>query len=317
MSVQHGSGRPESEPAALVDSFLRHLADGRQLSPHTVAAYHRDLRELTEFLDTHHGAGAWDFATVDAASVRSFLAHMSRRGLSRRSIARKLSAARSFFRFLHRESLISANPARAVRAPRAERRLPGWIGVPEVEALFRLAESRASTGGFKPVRDLAIFETLYGAGIRLSELHGMDWSDLDLVADQLRVRGKGRKERIVPIGSAAARALRRYEPRRNELLERIPNADRRAVFLSSRGRRLSRRQIQGIVSELIQAVAEGARVSTHSVRHSFATHLLDAGADLMAVKELLGHASLSTTRIYTHTSMERLKRVYALAHPRA
>src|SRR5690606_2926262 len=165
--------------------------------------------------------------------------------------------------------------------------------------------------------DLAILETLYGTGIRLSELHGMDWADLDLIADQLRVRGKGRKERIVPIGSAAARALRRYEPRRAELVERLPGADHRAVFLSNRGKRLSRRQIQTIVSDLIKAVAEGDRVSTHSVRHSFATHLLDAGADLMAVKELLGHASLSTTRIYTHTSMERLKRVYALAHPRA
>ncbi|MFS8639083.1 MAG: tyrosine-type recombinase/integrase, partial [Gemmatimonadota bacterium] len=165
--------------------------------------------------------------------------------------------------------------------------------------------------------DLAIVETFYSTGMRLSELHSLDMQDLDLLGDQARVRGKGRKERIVPLGRHAVTALRRYELRRAEVLARCVGGDRRAVFISERGRRLSVRQIQNIVRSFLDVVAEEAGLSTHSLRHTFATHLLDAGADLMAVKELLGHASLSTTRIYTHTSKERLKRVYNQAHPRA
>jgi integrase/recombinase XerC len=163
-----------------------------------------------------------------------------------------------------------------------------------------------------------ILELLYGSGLRLAELQGLDLTELDLVGDQARVRGKGRKERIVPLTQSAVRAVRRYEPRRAEALRpATPPAERRALLLSSRGRRLSRRAIQTIVQEHLDAVAASHGLSVHSLRHTFATHLLDAGADLMAVKELLGHVSLSTTRIYTHTSRERLKQVYRDAHPRA
>jgi integrase/recombinase XerC len=179
------------------------------------------------------------------------------------------------------------------------------------------AENRAAEGGFLGIRNLAILETFYATGIRLAELQGLDLEDLDLIGDQIKVRGKGRKERLVPLGQSAVRALRRYELRRAEIRSRATPADRRAVFVSQRGRRLSVRQIQAIVRTFLDTVAEDAGLSTHSIRHSFATHLLDAGADLMAVKELLGHASLSTTQIYTHTSKERLKRVYDQAHPRA
>lgn len=301
----------------MIAEFIRHLADGRQLSSHTVVAYRRDLTEFAAFLARYYGGEEWTWGGVDRLALRAFLADMSRRGLSRRTIARKLSAVRSFFRWLHREEVVEANPARAVRSPKLERHLPGWLSRGDMERVLQLAENRAAEGGFRGARDLAIVETFYSTGMRLSELQGLDMQDLDLLGDQVRVRGKGRKERIVPLGRHAVTALRRYELRRAEVLARCVGGDRRAVFISERGQRLSVRQIQNIVRSFLDAVAEEAGLSTHSLRHTFATHLLDAGADLMAVKELLGHASLSTTRIYTHTSKERLKRVYNQAHPRA
>jgi integrase/recombinase XerC len=307
----------EADAGAALGAFLRHIADGRQLSPHTVAAYRRDLTQLVAFLDRYFEGDDWNWSGVDRLAMRAYLAHLSRRGLTRRSIARKLSAARSFFRFLHREEIVEANPARLVRSPKLERTLPGWLTRAEVDRLFALAEARAGEGGFRPLRDLALLELFYSGGLRLAELQTLDMAALDMVGDQVRLRGKGRKERIVPLGRSAARAIRRYEPRRAEVLRKHPGADRQAVFVSGRGSRLSGRQIQQIVREFLDKAAADSGLSTHSLRHSFATHLLDGGADLLAVKELLGHASLSTTRIYTHTSKERLKRVYDQAHPRA
>jgi len=302
--------------AALADEFIRHIADGRQLSPHTVAAYRQDLAELRAFLDRYYDSESWTWGGVDRIALRAYLGHLANQGRARRTIARKLSAVRSFYRFLHREERVEANPARAIRSPKLERRLPAWLARGELDRLFQAAETRAAENSFTGTRDLAILETFYATGMRLSELHLLDMADLDLVADQVRVRGKGRKERIVPLGRAAVTALRRYELRRAEVVART-DGDRRAVFLSLRGRRLSRRAIQLIVRQLLDQASDDAELSTHSLRHSFATHLLDAGADLLAVKELLGHASLSTTRIYTHTTRERLKRVYDRAHPRA
>jgi integrase/recombinase XerC len=295
--------------------YLRYIEEGRQLSPHTVAAYRRDLTQFREWLDTQYDAREW--SDVDRLDLRSFLGFLTRNGLARRTISRKLSAIRTFYRWLHRERLVESNPARTVRSPKTERRLPGWMTRSDVDRLFSLAESRAAEGGFRGARDLAILETFYATGMRVSELQGLSVTDIDLVSDQVKVRGKGRKERIVPMGRAAARALRRYENRRLELLRTCDHPDRQALFVSKSGRRLSTRRIQTLVREYLDAVADAGTLSTHSLRHSFATHLLDAGADLMAVKELLGHASLSTTRIYTHTSKERLKKVYGEAHPRA
>jgi integrase/recombinase XerC len=297
--------------------YLRDIEQGRQLSPHTVAAYRRDLLELSAFLDRYYQNEDWSWNGIDRLALRGYIAELSRRGLARRSIARKLSAARSFFRHLHREDLIEANPARAVRSPKLEKTLPGWLTRLEVDRLFDVAEYASADNTFRGTRDHAIVELFYATGMRLSELHGLDMAAVDLVADQARVLGKGRKERILPLGGAAVAALRRYEMRRREVVARNPDADRHALFLSERGQRLSRRQLQNIVRGLLDRVADDAGLSTHSLRHSFATHLLDAGADLMAVKELLGHASLSTTRIYTHIAKDRLKRVYDQAHPRA
>ena len=302
-----------SNPRASVNVFLRELADGRQLSAHTVAAYRRDLRELADFLDTYFQCDDWPWSRVDRNALRRFLGHMAQQQLARRTIARRLSAVRTFFRFLHREDLVQANPARTVRSPKLEKSLPQWLSRNDADKVFAVAESRAAEGGLRGARDLAIVELFYATGMRLSELHGLNMEDLDLIGEQVKVRGKGRKERIVPLGAAAVAAVRRYELRRTE----VARGDRTAVFLNQNGKRLSRRQIQEIVRKAVESGAAEANMSPHALRHSFATHLLDAGADLLAVKELLGHASLSTTSIYTHTSKERLKKVYSQAHPRA
>jgi integrase/recombinase XerC len=282
-----------------------------------VIAYRRDLLELCAFLDAHYGGAAWHWEGVDRLALRAWLGRMNRRGLARRSIARKLSAVRSFFRFLHREEIVVANPARAVRSPRLERTLPAWLTRAETDRMFDNAEIRSAENAFNGVRDHAILELFYAAGLRLAELQTLDVGAVDLVGDQVKVKGKGRKERIVPLGRAAVQALRRWEPRRAEVAARTGGEDRNALFLSRHGRRLSRRRIQVIVATFLHAASADENLSTHSLRHTFATHLLDGGADLLAVKELLGHASLSTTRIYSHTSRERLKRVYDQAHPRA
>jgi integrase/recombinase XerC len=299
-----------------VAAFLRNLADARQLSIHTVTAYRRDLAEFTGFLQRRLQRAEWRWAEVDRNLLRAFLGELNRRGLARRTIARKISAVRSFLRYLHREEVIPANPGRTVRSPKLDRRLPGWLTRAEMERLFEAAELRSAQGDFRGTRDHAVVELFYATGMRLSELQGLDTRAVDLIAEQARVLGKGRKERILPIGRMAAAALRRYELRRQEIAGR-EHQDRAALFLSERGRRLSVRQLQNIVKRFLDQAADDAGLSTHSLRHSFATHLLDAGADLMAVKELLGHASLSSTRIYTHTSRERLKKVYNQAHPRA
>ncbi len=301
-----------------VGAFLTHLEKERDVSPHTVAAYRRDLTDLAGFLATHLGVEAVDWAAIDRLAMRSWLAHLARRGLSKRSSARALSAARSFFRFMHRSDLVEANPARAVGSPKLEKHLPGHLDRAQVETMLAAAATRAQEGRFTDVRDLAILELFYSTGLRISELRGIDGRDIDLLAGSVKVRGKGRKERIVPIGGPAQRALREYERARDALRAKVgPAADRSAFFLSQRGARMSPKTLHNAVTARLSGVDEGAGLSTHALRHTFATHLLDGGADLRAVQELLGHASVSTTQIYTHTSVERLKKVYKESHPRA
>ena len=297
-----------------VTHFLEHLEGTRNLSPHTVAAYRRDLLDLEDFTRVQLGRDDIRWADVDRGVIRAFLGEVGRRGLAPRTVARKLSAVRALFRHLHRAGEISSDPARLVRGPKLDRTLPGHLRAEEIAALFRWAETRAAReNGLAETRLLAILELLYGSGLRLSELASLDLRSLDLDRGQIRVLGKGRKERIVPVTGAAARAIRRYLPRRDEVAE----SGIRALLVGRHGRRLSNRHIQRLVQAVLTDFAESASVSVHSLRHTFATHLLDAGADLMAVKELLGHASLGTTQIYAHTSKERLRRVYKGAHPRA
>lgn len=297
----------------LIEDFLRHIETERDHSPHTVSAYRRDLAAFTDFLDRRNPNG-WQFAGVDRLAVRAFLGELDRRGLARRSAARTLSAMRSFYRFLHLHHDIESSVMRAVRMPRLEKRLPTYLLTEQVQRLFAHAEALAADVSLDPLRDLAMIELFYSSGLRLSELRMLDLPQLDLVGDTVRVLGKGRKERIVPVGARASSALRRYLGERETAAGR-DGADRQAVFIGTRGKRLSAVTIQRRMHRLYDAIgADDMR--THSMRHTFATHLLDAGADLRAVQELLGHASLSTTQIYTHTSVERLKQVHHKAHPR-
>lgn len=298
-----------------IADFVAFLAKERNDSPHTVKAYARDVADFAAFCGRYYG-GAWSWAGVDRLAVRGWLGAMQQRGLAKRSAARALSALRTFYRFLDAAHGLEVNPAKAARTPKLERTLPAHLDRAEVDLLFAEAERRADAGGFVEARDLAMLELFYSTGMRLAELAGLNDQDLDLVADQVKVRGKGKKERIVPVGTHAALAVRRYYRHRDGLVA-SGTPDRRAVFVGRRGRRLSPRGVQLAIKRLLGTLVRGRQLHVHSLRHSFATHLLDAGADLRAVQELLGHASLGTTQVYTHTSVERLKKVYQHAHPRA
>ena len=303
-----------------VDEFLKYLADERNDSPNTVQAYRRDLEAFQRFCDAYFGGpNAWDWSTVDRLAMRAFMGDLQRRGLVKRSVARAVSALRTFYRFLGTRYGLEANPTKSVRLPKLEKRLPAVLDRAQVELMFEFAESAAAKGGFLGRRDLAILEVFYATGMRLSELTGLNIADADIVSEQVKIRGKGKKERIVPLGSHATRAIRRYYEEREVVVAKRqpPRVERKAVFLSRRGLRLSPRGVQLVVKKYLRLLDDNVGLKVHTLRHSFATHLLDAGADLRAVQELLGHASLSTTQVYTHTSVERLKKVYHEAHPRA
>ena len=295
-----------------ISEFVTFLAKERNDSPHTVKAYERDLGAFAAFCQDYYGGGPWSWAGVDRLAVRGFLAAEQQRGLAKRSVARALSALRTFYRFLNATRGLEVNPARVARTPKLERTLPTYLDRAEVEMLFADAESRAAAGGFREPRHLAILELFYSTRMRLSELAGLNDPDVDLVSDQVKLRGKGKKERIVPVGSHATAALRKYLQQRDR---RFSGA--RALFVNQHGRRLTPRGVQLAMKRLFDGLARGTELHVHALRHSFATHLLDAGADLRSVQELLGHASLGTTQVYTHTSVERLKKVYHQAHPRA
>lgn len=317
----------------VVEEFLRYAQIERGLSSHTVSAYRRDLRELVDFLRGYLATTDWSWRAIDRLALRAFLGSLQQRGLKPSTIARKLSATRAFFRFLHQTDRIPHNPARLVRAPKRSRRLPGYLTEVQADDLFVLLRAHADgQGGFLALRNRALLELLYSSGLRLGEVEQLDLQSVDLRSRQVRVLGKGRKERIVPFGGPAATSIQAYLPARRELVAKrgkdpmaaqtgrrgdVIGAPGAPLFVSRNGRRLSRRQIQRTVGRTLEAVASGEGLSVHALRHSFATHLLDNGADLVAVKELLGHASLSTTRIYTHTTTDKLRRVYKQAHPRA
>jgi len=301
-----------------VAEYLLHLEKERDMSAHTLKAYRRDLDELLEYLGKYYGEREWTWQGIDRLALRGFLAHLNRRKLSKRSISRALSAVRSFYSWMNRNEIVDANPARGVSSPKLEKYLPGYLDRAQIDLLFQNAALHAQDGKFTDVRNAAMLELFYSTGMRLSELRGINRADIDLLSQQVKVRGKGKKERIVPVGDHAQLALRNYESKRDDLIRNgIKAADRTAFFLSSRGKRISLSAIQSAVTGFLDRIDEDAGLSTHSLRHTFATHLLDAGADLRAVQELLGHASISTTQIYTHTSVERLKEVYRKSHPRA
>jgi integrase/recombinase XerC len=306
------------EPGSSIQNFLGYVRSERRLSANTVAAYRRDLGDFTAFLAGHMQTAAWSWADVDRLDIRAWLGELDGRGLKRSTISRKLSAVRAFYRFLHRTEVVSRNPARLVRTPRKRRELPGYLTRGQAESLFASLEAYATAERPLAIRDRAIIETVYSCGLRLSEVQGLDDGDLDLEKGLVKVTGKGGRERIVPVGGRAREALTAYLARRSDVSTRAgAEGDGRPLFISRRGTRISRRQIQRSVGAWLSWAAEGESLSVHALRHTFATHMLDEGADLLAVKELLGHSSLSTTRIYTHTSRERLVKTYRQAHPRA
>ena len=289
-----------------IERFDTYLSAERNLSPHTCSAYRRDLNEFRLFCDRQGLATAADLRKVDALLLRHFLADLLKRN-QRSSIARKLSSLRMFFRFLVRESLLESSPAEELSTPKLNRYLPRTLSVDEAHVLM---ENSRSTGVLS-LRDQAIFELLYSSGLRVSELTGLNIGSLDLSQKLVRVLGKGRKERIVPVGSKAVAALQAY------LAERSAAVNDEPLFLNARGGRLTARSVQRNLKTRLIKTGVLKNISPHDLRHSFATHLLDGGADLRAIQELLGHASLSTTQKYTQVSVDHLMSVYDQAHPRS
>ena len=287
---------------AAVGSFLEYLGVERGASPHTLRSYATDLAEFTSFLVAEHIDG---LAAADARVIRAFLAQLHRRRLSKATIARKLAAVRSCFRFLARRGAVEVNPARQVRSPRLGRRLPSVLPKDEATQLLDAAPEPTVAGA----RDRALLELLYASGLRVAEGCGLDLDDLDEARRTVRVLGKGDKERVVPVGDNALEALDAYLQRRGR--------QRGPLFLNARGGRLTPRSAHRIVGRLARRAGIGQRVTPHTLRHSFATHMLGEGADLRLIQELLGHRRLSTTQRYTHVSPEHLMRVYDAAHPRA
>ena len=295
-----------------VERFLAYLQDQRRVSPQTLRAYRGDLEQFGAYLESQNPDGeAPGPEGIETLDVRGFIARLSRSGLGKSSLSRKLSAVRSFLRHAVREGRLESSPAESIRAPRVPRPLPRTLTVDE---MFNLLE-RIDADDPASARDRAILELLYAGGLRVSELVALDQDDLDLNGMVARVLGKGGKERMVPFGRSAAKSLRRWYQRSAPL--RAKGDSPQAVFLNLRGGRLSDRSVRRILNRRLDEAAIHARLSPHALRHSFATHLLGGGADLRAIQELLGHSSLSTTQRYTHVSTDALMRTYDKAHPRA
>ena len=292
-----------------LDRFLDHLEIERNASEHTLRAYSTDIVEFVRFNDQDDALRPQD---IDHLMLRRYLAHLRNGGRSRSTIARKLASLRSLLRFLVREEVLDDNPAADMRTPRKERRLPTVLDEKQVRTLIE----QPDTSTFLGLRDRAILEILYSTGIRASELVGANIADVDLIGEVIRVRGKRKKERLAHLGRYAVAAIQEYLAARR-LQPRAPMFDKRALLLNRLGRRLTDRSLRRTLGKYFKMAGLKLRVTPHTMRHSFATHLLDRGADLRSVQELLGHESLQTTQIYTHVSTERLRKVYDKAHPRA
>jgi integrase/recombinase XerC len=288
-----------------IDGYLKHLGTERRLSPHTATNYARDLRALADYMERGNLPG-WD--KIDSQHVRVFAARAHAGGLSPRSVQRRLSAVRGFFNYLVRERIVASNPAVDIRAPKAAKRLPGTLDVDQLNHLLDIPPENALA-----VRDKAIMELFYSSGLRLDELVGLDTPQLDLADRTVRVLGKGRKTRIVPVGRKAHDALRIWLKDRAALAD----SDETAVFVGRNGSRLKHRAIQLRIAYWARRKGLPSHVHPHLFRHSFATHLLESSKDLRGVQELLGHADISTTQIYTHLDFAHLARTYDASHPRA
>ncbi|MEW6586730.1 MAG: tyrosine recombinase XerC [Nitrospirota bacterium] len=285
----------------LVAEFLRHLEFEKGASPHTLRAYKKDLDAFLESVEAVPEG-------VDVIDVRGFVAGQIKKGLGKTTVARRLSSVRSFFKYLYREGYVQSNPAKLVSNPKAPKKLPRFLSVDDVFSLVEQPEGI----GFLPARDRAVMELLYSSGLRVSELSGLNTEDVNIKENLVKVHGKGKKERIVPVGSKAADAVKTY------LIERILLKSReKALFLNRLGTRLTDRGVRRIVVKYARRLAVSGRIGPHVLRHTFASHLLQGGADLRVIQELLGHSSLSTTQKYTHLDITHLMDVYDKAHPLA
>ncbi|MFZ2491699.1 MAG: tyrosine recombinase XerC [Thermoanaerobaculia bacterium] len=296
-----------------IGEFLDYLTYERNVSTNTISAYRDDLESFIGFLCNDYftmGRDQLDLRRVDHLTIRSYLAHLSRRKLSRASSARHLSALRTFFKYLMREGGVDANPARGVATPKREKALPAVMQPSEVAFLLEQPDTSVPLG----IRDAAWMELLYASGLRISEAVGIDLDDIEIRAKLVKVHGKGSKERIVPFGSKAEAAVRAWLAIRGELCKDV---EEQALFVNYRGERITTRSVRRLFDGYLHDAALRAGISPHTMRHSFATHLLNAGADLRGIQELLGHASLSTTQKYTHLNDWQLIAVYKKSHPRA
>ena len=304
----------------LIERYAYYLQNERNASPHTIRNYRSDLLQFRDFLSQSQPGAPVAIASVDALRIRGFLAHLFQREKKKTSIARKLASVRAFFKFLCREGILKENPAALVSTPKLAKTLPRIMTEEEMNGfLDRVARAvREAEPEARParLRDRAILELLYASGLRVSELAALDLRSVNFGEDMLLVRGKGRKERIVPFGSKAKQALEDYLPERERILSRSKTGSA-ALFLNARGRRLTTRSVDRLVKSHVRSFGPEVHVSPHSLRHAFASHLLTEGADLRAIQEMLGHASLSTTQKYTQVSIKQLIDVYDKTHPKA
>jgi integrase/recombinase XerC len=294
---------------AHISAFEEYLRHEKNASEHTLINYLNDLRQFQEFLGARkHGQD--DVRSIDHRVIRHFLSFLHQRRYKKSSIGRKVASIRAFFRFLHRERVVEVNPAKIVATPKAEKKHPRFLTVDDAFRLMEAPDEKTLQG----LRDKAILEVFYASGVRISELAGLNEEDVDLSIGLMKVMGKGRKERIVTLGSHAIQAVQNYLKAK----EVLPAEQKKTpMFLNRYGKRLSGRGIRRVVEKYVNQAVLSNRISPHGLRHSFATHLLDGGADLRSIQELLGHVSLSTTQKYTHLSMDKLMEVYDRTHPRA
>ncbi len=298
-----------------IDDFMVFLASQRNASPNTILAYKNDLRHFLAYI-TENIQSVQKPEQIDHLIIRAYLGSLQMSGRSkqqqyaRTSVGRRLASLRSFFKWLLNSGRIQQNPAELVATPKREQRLPFHLDIDQTMTLIQTAQS-APKGRGEPLRDLAIIELLYSSGLRVSELTSLNWKDIDLHQELVRVLGKGNKERIVPIGSHAIEALNHYKESRQ------PTQPYDPAFIGIRGKRIQRRVVARIVETLSLLIATYKNITPHTLRHTFATHMLEGGADLRSIQELLGHSSLSTTQKYTHVGIDRLLAIYDTAHPRA
>lgn len=299
-----------------IEKYLRYLRIEKNSSPHTLTSYHTDLDQFLSFCSSQYKLPAEkvDIEKIDRLMIRLWLGTLNEDGMARSTIARKVASIRSFFKYCFVRGGIQKNPAHLLIVPKKEKILPKTVQVEEIERMIELADSDSPAGR----QDRAILDLFYATGMRLSELTSLDIDQLDLQGEQVTVVGKGNKQRIIPLGRKAIQSCKNHLSTRKELYNKKTDADaRHALFIAPGGQRIYPRRIQTIVKYYLSKVSEVTQKSPHVLRHSFATHMLDAGADIRIIKEFLGHADLSATQIYTHTSVERLKKVYSKAHPRA